>query len=43
MSKTKIKAKKFVYYRLKLSVEEKMPAVTVTDVNILVRATGYAK
>ena len=43
MVKTKLKAKKFVYYRLMLSVEEKMPAVTVTDVNILVRATGYAK
>jgi len=43
MTRTKIKAKKFVYYRLKLSVDDKQPAVTVTDVNILVRATGYAK
>lgn len=43
MAKTKIKAKKFVYYRLLLSVDEKMPAVTVTDVEIRVRETGYAK
>lgn len=41
--RTKIKAKKFVYYRLLLSVNEIMPAVTVTNVDIRVRQTGYAK
>ena len=41
--RSKIKAKKFVYYRLLLSVEEIMPAVTVTNVDIRVRQTGYAK
>lgn len=41
--KVKLKAKKFVFYRLILSVEEKMPAVTVTNVSIRVRTTGYAK
>lgn len=43
MAKAKIKAKKFVYYRLLLSQDEVAPAVTVTDVNIRVRSTGYAK
>ena len=43
MVKTKIKAKKFVYYRLILSVDTKMPPVTVTDIQIRVRQTGYAK
>ena len=43
MVKTKIKAKKFVYYRLELSVREQMPAVTVTNVDFRVRQTGYAK
>jgi hypothetical protein len=43
MVKTKIKAKKFEYYRLILSVDKKMPAVTVTNVDIRVRQTGYAK
>jgi len=42
-TRTKIKAKKFVYYRLMLSVEDYQPAVTVTDVEIRVRQTGYAK
>lgn len=41
--RTKIKAKKFVYYRLLLSVDEIMPAVTVTNVDFRVRQTGYAK
>ena len=43
MVKTKLKAKKFVFYRLLLSVDEKMRAVTVTDVEFRVRQTGYAK
>ena len=43
MVKTKLKAKKFVFYRLLLSVEDKQPAVTVTDVEFRVRQTGYAK
>ena len=41
--RSKIKAKKFVYYRLLLSVDEIMPAVTVTNVDFRVRQTGYAK
>ena len=41
--RSKIKAKKFVFYRLLLSVDEKMPAVTVTNVDFRVRQTGYAK
>lgn len=43
MTRSKIKAKKFVFYRLLLSVNEKMPAVTVTNVDFRVRQTGYAK
>ena len=43
MVKTKIKAKKFVYYRLQLSVDDKQPPVTVTNVDFRVRPTGYAK
>lgn len=43
MVKTKLKAKKFEYYRLILSVTKKMPAVTVTNVDFRVRQTGYAK
>jgi hypothetical protein len=43
MVKTKLKAKKFVFYRLLLSVVDKQPAVTVTDVEFRVRQTGYAK
>ena len=43
MVRTKLKAKKFVFYRLRLTVEDKQPAVTVTDVEFLVRQTGYAK
>ena len=43
MAKTKLKAKKFVFYRLLLSVDDKQPAVTVTDVEFRVRQTGYAK
>ena len=43
MVKTKLKAKKFVFYRLLLSVKDKQPAVTVTDVEFRVRQTGYAK
>lgn len=41
--KTKLKAKKFVFYRLLLSVMDKQPAVTVTDVEFRVRQTGYTK
>ena len=41
--KAKIKAKKFVFYKLLLSVDKKMPAVTVTNVNFKVRTTGEAK
>lgn len=43
MVKTKLKAKKFVYYTMMLSVDDVQPAVTVTDVQIRVRQTGYAK
>lgn len=43
MVRTKIKAKKFEYYRLVLSVNEKMPAVTVNNIDFRVRYTGYAK
>lgn len=43
MVKTKIKAKKFVYYRLILDVNDKQPAVTVTNVDFRVRPTGYSK
>jgi hypothetical protein len=43
MVKTKLKAKKFVFYRLLLTVDDKQPAVTVTDVEFRVRQTGYAK
>lgn len=41
--RSKIKAKKFTYYRLMLSVDRKMPAVTVTNVDFRVRQTGYSK
>lgn len=43
MSRVKLKAKKFVYYYLGLFVSDKQPAVTVTDVSIRVRSTGYAR
>ena len=43
MVKTKIKAKKFVFYRLMLEVDDYQPPVTVTDIEIRVRQTGYAK
>lgn len=43
MVKTKLKAKKFVYYRLRLSVNTRMPPVTVTNVEIRVRMTSDAK
>jgi len=43
MVKTKIKAKKFVFYRLMLEADDYQPAVTVTDIEIRVRQTGYAK
>ena len=43
MVKTKIKAKKFVFYRLILEADDYQPAVTVTDIEIRVRQTGYAK
>jgi mRNA-degrading endonuclease RelE of RelBE toxin-antitoxin system len=36
-------AGKFVFYRLLLSVDDKQPAVTVTDIEFRVRQTGYAK
>lgn len=41
--RSKIKAKKFVFYKLILSVDHKMPAVTVTNVDFRVRQTGYSK
>ena len=41
--RSKIKAKKFTYYKLVLSVKDKMPAVTVTNVVFRVRQTGYSK
>ena len=41
--RSKIKAKKFTYYKLLLSVDTKMPAVTVTNVDFRVRQTGYSK
>ena len=43
MVKTKIKAKKFIYYRLILESNEIAPPVTVTTADIRVRMTGYAK
>jgi hypothetical protein len=43
MVRSKIKAKKFVYYRLLLSTEGRIPAVTVTNVDFRVRQTGFAK
>lgn len=43
MVKTKLKAKKFVYYRLILKVDKKMLPVTVTNVEIRVRMTSDAK
>ena len=41
--RSKIKAKKFTYYTLQLSVNKKMPAVTITNVDFRVRQTGYSK
>ena len=41
--RSKIKAKKFVFYKLLLSVSKKMPAVTITNVDFRVRQTGYSK
>lgn len=41
--RSKIKAKKFTFYKLLLSVDRKMPAVTVTNVDFRVRQTGYSK
>ena len=41
--KIKLKAKKFVYYHLLLSVDDIQYPVTVTDVSFRVRQTGYAK
>ena len=43
MVKTKIKAKKFTFYRLILKVVDKQPAVTVTNIDFRVRQTGYTK
>jgi len=43
MVKTKLKAKKFVFYRLILNVREKMLPVTVTNAEIRVRMTSDAK
>ena len=43
MVKEKLKAKKFVFYHLVLSVEKRMPPVTVTNVEIRVRMTSDAK
>ena len=43
MTKVKLKAKKFVFYHLRLSVDTRMPPVTVTNVEIRVRMTSDAK
>ena len=43
MKKTKIKAKKFVYYRIVLTIDRKMGATVVTDLEIRARVTGDAK
>ena len=43
MIRTKLKAKKFVFYRLRLSVKKKMLPVIVTNVEIRVRTTSEAK
>lgn len=43
MVKTKIKAKKFVYYRLVLSIDKMMGATVVTSVETRARITGDAK
>ena len=43
MVKTKIKVKKFVYYRLVLKVDKKMRPVIVTNVEARMRLTGDAK
>lgn len=43
MVKTKIKAKKFVYYRLVLTIDRKMGATIVTSVETRARITGDAK
>ena len=43
MVKTKIKAKKYVYYRLVLKVDTKMRPVIVTNVEMRMRLTGDAK
>ena len=43
MVRTKLKAKKFVFYRLILKVDSKMLPVTVTNVEIRVRMTSDAK
>jgi len=42
-TRVKLKAKKFEFYYLGLAVREKMPAVTVTNVDFRVRTTGYAR
>lgn len=43
MVKTKIKAKKFVYYRVLLSIERKMRPAIVTNLEVRARVTGDAK
>lgn len=43
MVKTKIKAKKFVYYRLVLTIDKMMGATVVTSVETRARITGDAK
>lgn len=43
MARTKLKAKKFVFYRLIFNVSSQMPTVVVTNVEIRVRFTGNAK
>ena len=42
-TRAKIKAKKFVFYKLLLNIDHKMPATTVTNVDFRVRQTGYSK
>ena len=43
MKRLKIKAKKFVFYKLILSSNNENAAATVTSADIRVRYTGYAK
>ena len=43
MTKIKLKAKKFAFYHLIFEVKDKQPPVTITNVDIRVRTTGYVR